>query len=121
MKKILYSCLLFACGLLTSCSNNPTLPTATGAAGEVLLVIDEDVFRSGIHTAAVHVHQVVQLLFEYVACLEFLCRNKRVVLVHVGVVLGNDLRTLGCQRDFCMRIQIDGCFHNFLFYNDAKC
>lgn len=63
MKKILYSCLLFACGLLTSCSNNPTLPTATGAAGEVLLVIDEDVFKSNVGDS------IIQILNRDVPCM----------------------------------------------------
>ncbi len=54
MKKIIVSTLT-ALALLTSCDSNPTLPTSTGAAGEVLLVINEDVFKSAAGDSIVRI------------------------------------------------------------------
>lgn len=48
MKKLLLF-VITLCGLaFTACDSNPTLPTATGAAGEILLVINESVYKSSV-------------------------------------------------------------------------
>ena len=63
MKKIIWSFVSIVGLLLTSCDSNPTLPTATGAAGEVLLVINEDVFKSEVGDS------IIQILNHDVPCL----------------------------------------------------
>ena len=62
MKKLFYT--LIAAGLLfTSCDGNPTLPTATGTANEILLVINDDVFKSNVGDS------IIQILNHDVPCM----------------------------------------------------
>jgi hypothetical protein len=62
MKKLFYT-LIASSLLLASCDSNPTLPTATGTANEVLMVINEDVFRSNVGDS------IIQILNHDVPCM----------------------------------------------------
>jgi hypothetical protein len=63
MKKIAYLFALSGGALFASCTGAPTLPTSTGAAGEILMVINEDVFKSNVGDS------IVQILNHDVPCM----------------------------------------------------
>jgi hypothetical protein len=63
MKKIAYLFALSVGALFASCTGAPTLPTSTGAAGEILMVINEDVFKSNVGDS------IVQILNHDVPCM----------------------------------------------------
>lgn len=63
MKKHLYTLVAAICLLCTACDSNPTLPTATGAAGEILLVINQSVFKSNVGDS------IIQILNHDVPCM----------------------------------------------------
>lgn len=63
MKKQTFFLLTLCSLLLASCDSNPTLPTATGAAGEILLVINESVFKTNVGDS------IVQILNHDVPCM----------------------------------------------------
>ena len=63
MKKYAYLLAITVGAILSACSNSPTLPTATGAAGEILMVINEDVFKSNVGDS------IIQILNHDVPCM----------------------------------------------------
>ena len=63
MKKLVYTLCATLLLLGTACSSDAVLPTATGTANEVLLVINEDVFKSNVGDS------IIQILNHDVPCM----------------------------------------------------